>query len=511
MSIILIELTGAKDAAGTLETFYVSTDSFVTSPTDTPANTAFDPCVINPGSLGVHAYSDGVTGGLSRLESGEIVIANADGRLDAWLTYSFDGRAVTIRSGESSTAAYPSGFSTVFTGTVESVDGDWQNIVIKLKDKQFKLQLATLTTRYAGDNALPAGLEGVATDIKGKVKPRVYGTVYNISPVFVNTSKLTFQVSDIAVNDIAAVYDRGVLITKGADYATSALLQAAAPGAGTYITCFAEGYFRLGTTPAGQITADVVQGANAAARTAAQILNLLGTAAGLSGGEISSSDVTALDTANSNVIGVFISDDSTFQNIMDQVAASVGAFYGFDSAGVLRMGQLVAPTGTAVLDLQEFDIHTQIERRVPKDTGIPIWRATVNHTKLYTVQTSDLAGAVTAATRGYLAQEFRSVKDEDTSIKTQWLLSEEFSRDTLLTTSANAATEATRLLALYKVKRTIYDVPVTLSLFTANSLKLMDVVSLTVPRFGMTSGQKFRLIGFRIELATNQVFLSLWG
>lgn len=506
---ILIELTAAVDSAGTLQTFYLSTDSFVTAPADTPANTAFTPCLIVPGSLGIHAFADGRTGGATKLETGDIVIANVDGQFDAWLNYSFDGRPVVIRTGTS--GAYPGAFPAVLTGTVESIEADWRKLTIRLRDKQWLLQKPALTTLYAGSNSLPNGLEGVAGDLKGKPKPKVYGTVFNVAPPFVNTSKLTYQVSNSAVTDIAAVYDRGALITKGADYATNALLQAAAPAAGTYITCFAEGYFRLGTTPAGQITADVVQGAAVANRTVAQIIKLLALDAGLTSGEISAADVTALDSANSSVVGIYLDGSITYQQAIDQFAASVGAWYGFDAAGVLRMGQLASPSGTPVLTLYDYDVHDGIERRPLKDNGVPVWRATVRHTKLFTVQPTDLAGAVTAPTRAYLAEPYRYESAEDTAIKTQWLLAQPLSVDTLLTVAADAATEAARLLALHKVRRDLFDVPVTLDILTNNSLKLMDVVAVQLARFGMDSGKSFRLIGIRVELDKSRVILSLWG
>ena len=507
---ILVTLQAAIDAAGTLQTFYYSTDRYVTSPSDTPPNVAFEAGLVDAGSLGVSAFSDGKTGGASSLQIGEIVVANDDGMLDALMTYSFDGRAVSIYSGDPS-AAFPSGFSLVFTGTVESVEADWQKIIFRLKDKEWKLSLPVLTTLYAGTNSLPNGLEGTVSDLKGKVKPRVYGQVYNVPTAFVNTSKLTYQVSDIAVADIQAVYDRGVSVTKGADFANSTLLQAATPAAGTYVTCFAEGYFRLGTTPSGIITADVLQGANAAARTAAQIIKTLGLASGLSVGEISSADVTALDAANSNVIGVFIDSDAHYTAVMDDIANSVGAFHSFDGQGVLRMGQLTAPSGTPIVTLEEFDIMEGVSRKPPKDNGLPLWRVTVGHTKIYTVQNSDLAGAVTAVQRAILEQEYRTEASADASVKTQWLLADEFRRDTLLTSAANAATEAARLLAMYKVQRTVYEVGIDLSVFTSNSLKMLDVVALKINRFGMSSGKSFRIIGYNISLSDNRVILSMWG
>lgn len=507
---ITIELTGAIDAAGTLQTFYYSTDRFVTKPTDTPANTAFTPNVLDAGSIGVHSFSDGMTAGTTKFEVGEVVLANSDGSLDALLEYSFDGRSIVIRSGDP-TDAYPSAWSTVYSGTMDGVEPTWDKIVIRMRDKQYILNLPVLTTTYAGNNSLPNGLEGTVDDLKGKVKCRTYGKVYNIVPNFVNTSKLTYQCNDGAVASIDAVYDKGAAFTPGADYANSTLLQAAATAAGTFDTCIAEGYFRLGTTPAGLVTADVTQGANAAARTVAQIVKSLALSAGLASGEISSADVTALDTANASVVGIYLNDETTFQAAMDQLLNSVGAYAGFDGPGVLRMGVLLTPTGTAVVSLQEYNIFDGIELRKPKNNGIPIWRAVVNHSKIYSVQGSDLAGGVTTPRRAYLQSEYRSIKSDDTSIKTQWLLSNEYSVNTLLTNSTDATTEANRLLALYKVRRDLLDIPCDASVFYDNSLKLGDVVEVVVDRFTYTSGKKFRLIGYNLDLTTNTVILQVWG
>lgn len=507
---ILIELTAAVDAAGTVQTFYVSTDRFVTEPTDTPANVAFLPILVDPGSLGVHAYADGRTGGATKLEVGEIVLANADGALDAWLNYSFDGRPVTIRSGTG--GAYPGAFPAVIVGTVEGLEADWKRITIRLRDKQWKLELPALTTRYAGTNAGPSGLEGSANDLKGKVKPRVYGKVLNIAPPCVNTSTLIYQVSDRAVFDIPAVYDRGALLTKGADVASGAVLQTTTPAANTYITCKAEGLFRLGGDPIGIVTADVTQGAAAVARTAAQIIKQLVLDAGVSAGEISSSDVTALDAANSAVVGLFIGDESTsFKEAIDQVAASIGAWYGFDGTGALRMGRLSQPGATPVVTLADCDIGDAIERRPALDAGLPANRVTVNHTRYWTTQPNDVAGSVSAATKAALAQQYRSEVVEDLTVKTQWMLSPEYGVSGLLTSSSDAAVEAARLLALYKVRRDVFDVPVDISILTKYGLKLMDTVALQLNRFGMSAGKNFRLIGIRVELDKARAILTVWG
>lgn len=507
---IVAEIMCAVDAAGTQNTFYVSEGHFITSPTDTPPNTAFLATIVEPGSIGLHVFGDGKTSGSSSLETGEMILTNADGMYDNWINYSFDGRKIVIRRGDAG-AAYPASFTTIFTGTIEGIEATWERIIIRLRDKQFVFSTPLLKTKYTGGNLLPDGLEGNATDIKDSVKPRVYGQVFNITPRFVNTAKLTYQVSDGAVNNISAVYDRGLALTVGADFATSALLQSAAPAASSFITCKAEGLFRLGSTPAGQITADVTQGATAADRTVAQIVKAIALASGITAGEVSATDVTAMDAANNSVVGIYIDDEASYQDCMDELLNSVGGYCGFDSLGVLRLGILLAPSGTPVVTLREYDIHKGIERRQPTNNGIPTYRVVINHTKIYTTQPSDLAGAVTTSRRAYLSKDYRSAKAEDLTIKNQWLLASEYSQDTLLTTEAAAIDEASRQLTLYKVRRDIYDVPVQSDLFINNQLKFMDVISLEIPRFSMQAGKIFRLIGFRYEMASNQVIMQLWG
>ena len=504
---IAVELTAAIDAAGTLSTFYIASGRLVTRPTDTPANVAFDASLVDPGSIGITAFGDGRTSGSTRLEVGEIVLANADGAYDAWLGYGFDGRAVTIRTGEAS-AAYPSGWTTLLAGTVESCEASFKQLIIRLRDRQFVFDKPALQTLYAGTNSLPNGLEGTSTDIKGKRKPKVYGLVRSMEPPLVNTSKLTYQVCDGAVASIL-VYDRGLALTAGTNYATSALLQAASPSAGTFDTCIAEGYFRLSSTPAGLITADVTQGANAAARTAAQIMKAIVTDAGL-GATVSAGDVTALDTANSAVCGIIVEDETTITEALDFVAGGVGAYYAYDQTGTLRMGVLTAPSGSPVATVTRAEM-LGIERTPARDAGIPIWRVNVQHSKLGRAQPTDLAGAVTAAERARLADEWKTTASADAAVKTQYLMAGEITRDSALTAETDASTEAARVLAIYKVRRDVFEIPVPLDFASTYGLWLLSLVTVTINRFGMTGGKLLRVIGIRYELAAKRAVLTLWG
>jgi hypothetical protein len=502
--IITVELTAAIDAAGTTKTFYLATDELNTLATDTPANEPFETRLKDAGSIGVHVFSDGRTGGKTTLETGEIVINNIDGKMDAWHNYSFDGRPVIIRQGEP-WAAYPAGFTTLLNGTAEALEGDNEKIIIRLRDQSYIFDKPLSQNTYGGTNALPAGLDGTADDLKGQRKPRIYGAVFNFSPPQVNTSQLIFQFNDGAGADLNAAYDRAVALTRGTDYTSQSDMETNSPNAGEYRVWPAGGYFRLGTKPTGQITVDATQGTAAGNRTTAQILKQIALDAGLAAGSIHAADVSALDAANSAVVGIAIKDETVLE-ALDSVAASIGAYYYIDRLAKLRMGQLTAP-GTPSASFYDYNIK-KIERRPSKDINIPAWRITIKHTHNETVQTTDLSGGVTDARRAWLAQSERTESDSDSDIKTQWLLAREIEFDGRLTSAADAATEATRRLNLYKVKRDIFDITVPLSDFNQS---LIDTVEIHYERHGLESGVAFRVIGYTLNTIERNAILTLWG
>lgn len=512
---ILVEITAAVNEAGTPETFYLSTKGFVTSPADTPANTAFQPVLRDAGSIGVAIYADGKTSGTSKLEPGTLTLVNVDGQFDAWRTYAFDGRPVVIRQGEG--GVYPADFPVIFTGTVDGApDCTMDAVTVRLRDMAYVLDTPVLTTRYAGTNVGATGLEGTADDLKGRVKPRAYGKNFNISPPCVNASKLAFQVSDGPVAAIPNVYIKARAWTFAADYATSALLLAAAltPESATYSTCLAEGLFRLSDDPGGEVTADVDAGTDAAS-TVAQVLKALATAAGVT--TINADDVTMLDfltqreDESPRPVGRWISDEETYRDAMDAIAASVGAWWAFDPLNNLRMGRLDAPVAGSDGDIIESEVLRGFERRNPDGSGIPVYRVTVRYRRNNTVQTSDIAGEVDAARRAFLAEEYRSVVAEDLSVKVKHLQARELFVDTCLTEEEDADAEAERLLALHRIARDLFDTPVNVKVFANCQARLAGQQNLTHRRFDLAAGRDLIVLGFNLELARERVTLSLWG
>lgn len=213
-SIYLAVIEAYDTDADSAETLYFSTGlGWVSRPSDTPANTYFEPRILQPAAIRRDMFAAGTTMGASRTGYGDLVLINEDGGLDYLLDYAFDGRAVTLYYGDDE-GSFPASFTKVFVGTMEQAEVGTRSVTIKLRDRQAELDVPLQTTKYAGDNALPAGLEGVE-DLLGKPKPLCYGDCRNVAPPCVNTSKLIYQVSDNALSSVSGVYDSGVRLGSG--------------------------------------------------------------------------------------------------------------------------------------------------------------------------------------------------------------------------------------------------------------------------------------------------------
>ncbi len=79
---------------------------------------------------------------------------------------------------------------------------------------------------------------------------------------------------------------------------------------------------------------------------------------------------------------------------------------------------------------------------------------------------------------------------------------------TLIDDQSAAQTEANRLRDLYKVDRDMFRARVKTQPF---SLDLNDVVRLTYPRHGLSSGKAFRIVGLTENASVNEIELDLWG
>lgn len=548
----LIEMTGAVDAAGTLRTFRYSTAAaFMTAPTDNPANAVYEARVATVGNYERDAWSKGSTRGTSTTAWGNVVLANGDGALDAWINYGFCGQSITILTGPE--AGPYSAFTPLFTGIIGSVIVGWQAVTVTLLDKVGVLADKPLqVTKYLGNNSLPTGVEGASNDLKGRPKPKLRGTAKNFQPPCVNTSMLIYQIDDgTAVLPMTiTVYSASVVATAGVQRASLAALQSNSPTAGTYdYYAGSDGwYIKAGFVPSnGPLTCDASEG-TVANRTVAQIVSRLISQEG--GFPLSIIDgISALDAAAGYEVGFWESSETTIGAEIDALLSSCNASLTDTRAGRLFLGRLSDPaTGASVTTIYDWMIQdggAGITMAPSNDPGIgvrvgstgegkhaydgkyttrqgvtmgqPVWRVLLDWGRNLTVQNLDSTQSSATADRiAYLAQDYRTVDVNSPTVKTQYVNAPEFVCQTLIVNATDAATEAAFQLALRSVPRYVVEIRVDPSI--GQAIDLMSVFTLatsTTGRFGWSAGKQFLCIGlievFGESKTPNSITIVGWG
>ena len=515
----LVEITAYTSSAGTSVLRYSSGEGLVTGPSETPANTVYEPRLKNPGNFQRFLYRKYATGGASEIGKGNVILNNADGELDVLLDYGFDGRQIVIRSGPDAGGDYPADFPVLYTATMEQVEFNWTEVTIRLRDRQAEVaNKYVVEDKFLGTNILPAGVEGTADDYKGDFKPFLYGTVYNIPVPCVNTSRLIYQISNRTIQSIAAVYDKGASVTPGTSRASLALLQSNTPTAATfdyYLGSASDGaYIRLGSTPAGDITVDASQGANAAARTVGRIVWQLLTGPGeVLTPYVDQHSLEALDLDNDSEVGIWADvGGMTVGEALDEVTRSIGAWWSVDRSGVFFVGRLEDPSGlTGVLTFDDWQILKTVQRIASRnqDKGVPTWRVTVDYKRNYLVQDQASVAGVAIARLTFLKQKFRSAVGTDSDVLLQHLLSPEMRVETALILEADAQAEANRLLSLYKTRRDFLEFEIPLD--QLDDVDLGEVVGLSIDRFDWSPSKSFVVIGMVEDYLRNSVTLQVFG
>lgn len=519
-------------------TLYIATDGVTTAPLDTPANQYWTPRISNAGSTERAMFSAGsggvTTSGPSQVGFGNLSVVNgrpyaATDLIDSWITLSF--RTIIIRSLINPTQAFHNN-KIRFVGRIEQLvsTNALEAYDLVIYDRLRDFDKPHIVNRYGGTTT--AGGQGTADgneDLKDQAKPKLYGVCHNVPCMAANPFDLIYQVNDGQTNSIS-VYDGGVALTGDGDNGTLGALLAAVILPGHYRTCLAAGLFRLGGSPAGTLTADVVEGASAALRSPAQIVSRMLAWHQLMYPspivQLAAGTAAAVDAISAPECGIVVGDGDTTLQAMARVLNSIGAWFlpTVQSTTTFDMGVFVPPTGApvAVYDLDD-NLQGNPERIESGDqgNGVPAYKIIVRYDQLAVVQTpTDLFGFVleTPARVSYLGQEWRQVIAQDTSVLTQWPNASEITFDTCLVNLADATAQAARLLAIHKVRRDIYRLTVEMSEDPANDPELGEVVELVSKELRMGLGAESGQGKLFMTIARNDQFvdfpslqLTLWG
>lgn len=188
---------------------------YTTLPTDTPANTWYEPRIKVPNDYQCSVFKNGLTGGSAGGGAGEMQLANDDGFFDQFLNQAFDGHQVRLLYGDPGSAVSPnpySSFVVLFTGTMCQPDVLWDICNIKLCDFTEFFDKPLSQYVYLGNNVAGVGMEGTPDDLMGKSKAVCVGTCYNITPSWVSQSGLLYHFHNGPAKAVDTVYTNGTIM-----------------------------------------------------------------------------------------------------------------------------------------------------------------------------------------------------------------------------------------------------------------------------------------------------------
>jgi hypothetical protein len=480
------------EASLTLKIYVTTAAGYATKPTDTPPNQPFR------GVLQNFSFERSIMGSdIGKFTTGEgsLTISNADAQYDFLpISYDIDGRPITVRIGDRR-APYEQSFALArVTATGWNINTD--SVSIDLVDYSYKLEVPVQPNIYGGTGGVDGG-----SDIAGKRKPLAFGNARNISPVLLVPALLVYQAHDGAMEAIDAVYDRGVPLTVDGDVASYAALLAATVTTGHFLTCKTLGLFRIGTAAAGTVTADV-KGTNAGGyivRTADIVRWALANRTVLV--DPADLDTASFDACNASQpapIDYFIGpdDDLTVAAFTEKVMGGIGGWGGHRLDGKFEVRIFRAPAEAMVASFDRSAMVGGDIKREPLPAAYrpPRWRWRVPYARSWTVQT-DLANAVTAARKAFVAEQSRLAEATSATIKTDHPFAQD--RDPVeayFSNQADAVAEASRLIALFKTTRAIYTMTLPRR---ALRLDMGNVILVTHPRFDLSAGRLMTVLRVR--------------
>lgn len=480
-------------------TQYVATSGWTTTPADRPSQTHIPARLKSAGTFQRELFSGRRVAGRSTASFGELVIANDDGAYDAWLGYGVAGGTVTVRWGEESDA-YPSGYSTVYVGRVQSLVADFTSLRVRLRDSLELLDRPVVTQSFAGTG----GLEG-STAVAGKLKQWVSSDPGYIEPILIDAATQLYFVQSTGSGGVGAsfkLYVGGVEITRGADYPDAATCISTAPAAGQCRFWFGPGgdgsvYVRLDAAPAFDVRVYAL-GYNAAS---AWSFTGLAAVAGITGG------------TGSLAIGAQIVDDgsTTYADVMADACTAQFGYFGMTRLGVFTCGVFSTPDVTA---MASFGIHNawNWERQPIQDMDVPVWSVSVS---AGTTWPSNVQASATDTLKDYMSRTpvWCSFAGNQSSTLTDNPGADAVSIELRGRHFQNSTQQATFLadyFARFGSRRDFFQCTVQMT-DAMLDLELHDTVEIKLPRFSLSAGRNMRIVTQRIDCDRREITFGLWG
>lgn len=469
---LLVEVT--VESGGSNTTLYLSSSGYVTTPFDTPANTAYLPLLSN----GV-SFAEKLTVDSADLSYGDIELNNTSGELDPYLNYVWVNKRINIYSGDVRWGR--SDFQLIFTGVVADIDSSSRtSLNIKLRDKLQRLNTPLTDVKVGG-----------TTQNKEMLVPLVFGEVFNMAPVLIDPALHTYQFHQRRANHVIEVRDNGAPVVVVAD---------------PY-----DGKFQLSGSPAGAITCSV-QGDMAGGVwpvTVATIIKTMVTSFGKASDRFTLADIDlsnfdAFDAANPQPVGYCASDSVSVLQACQELARTCGAQLVCNRFGLLQLVKLQIPglgTPFAINPSHMLNQTLNIAGRTEVQAAVKL-----GYCKNWTVQPGLNTGILEEHKARFAVEwDTKTVTNSAAAIKYS-LDKEPDQRDTMFLRASEAEVEANRLLNIMSVPRTIYEFN---GLPACQSLYMGQAVTLTHGRYGLESGKAGVVVGLNPNWITGRVVVQI--
>lgn len=247
---LAVKLTGAHLVTGLEKTFYFSNSGFVADIDGDGEQIYYEPLI--KGSILSKILANSTDDAVS------IVLINKD--LNILSDYVFNGYDLEVFV-TSTYAPEANVWYAMYKGACDTLLIKWAVVEIKAVSSFDVFNKSMNPETFTG---VKADYEG-EVDLLGTTKPRLFGMVFNISPILLRADNLVYGCNWAydgtreTITEFSSVRDGGVELEHVADYATTATMDLQTPAAGKYVTCVAEGTFKLGSKPVYSITCDVEQ------------------------------------------------------------------------------------------------------------------------------------------------------------------------------------------------------------------------------------------------------------
>ena len=391
-----------------------------------------------------------------------------------------------------------SSLRTIFSGLVGSFLLNEQEIEVPVKDTSFLIDRPIQYRFFTG-----AGyIEGPAS-FKGSPKPMCRGgtadnPIQNVLPRLVDPVQNVWMFTDGA-GQVQKLYENNAAVfTYSGDVADPNDFYSSVTPPGSYRTCNAFGYFQLGSTSVGTISANVTGtvAGTAVSTAAALAYGILKDDLGIPEELIDGNSFAYADKACPYVAGFFLDGQENALTIIARLLASIGGHLLTGRDG--RIGCFVPPRtqqgAVPVADLDESNIISIAPVALPSSLDPPPYRWQICYQHNFNVQTSGYNPSATELRKQFIVAEERYAVWTSADVQAEWLRPNDPEPvQTYLLDGADAQKLADSLGDQWKSLPSLYQVSLPLSY--AVNLDIGSYIKVTWPLGALAYGMVGQIVG----------------